>query len=79
MVMQIELESEEDFHEEFLYSLWKGGEINLFELEAERQMHGLSTMHIRRNEHLSDDQMKQQLAGELLNRTDYVRKKGRIE
>jgi len=79
MITHIELETEQDYHEEFLYSLYKGGVINIFELEAERQMHGLSTVHIRRNEHLSDDQMKQQLAGELMNRTDYVKKKGRIE
>ncbi len=79
MITQIELETEQDYHEAFLYSLYQGGEINLFELEAERQMHGLSTMHIRRKDHLSEGQMKQQLAGELMNRTEYVKKKGRIE
>ena len=37
MITHIELETEQDYHEEFLYSLYQGGEINLFELEAERQ------------------------------------------
>lgn len=36
-------------------------------------------MHIRRNGHLSDGQMKQQLAGELMNREELKKKKGRIE
>ena len=79
MIEQLELQTEEDFHEEFLYSLWQGGEINLFELEAERQMHGLSTVHIRRNEHISENKKKQQLAVELMKRENYIKRKGRIE
>jgi len=42
-------------------------------------MNGLSTVHIRRNEHLSASQMKQQLAVELINREELKKKKGRIE
>lgn len=79
MITHIELETEQDYHEEFLYSLYQGGEINLFELEAERQMHGLSTMHIRRNEHISNSKKQQQLAGELMTRDIYRKKKGKIE
>lgn len=79
MLNHIELETEQDYHEEFLYSLYQGGVINIFELEAERQVHGLSTVHIRRNEYLSDSQMKQQLAGELMNREELKKNKGRIE
>jgi len=77
--MQIELKTEEEYHEDFLYSLWREGEINIFELEAERQMHGLSTVHIRRNEYISEEQKKQQLAGELMNRENYIKRKGKIE
>ena len=59
MITELELETEQDYHEEFLYSLYQGGEINLFELEAERQMHGLSTVHIRRKTYLSSEKKQQ--------------------
>lgn len=39
----------------------------------------MSTMHIRRNEHISDAQMKQQLADELMNRGNFIKRKGKIE
>ena len=61
MIKHFEIETEQDRHEEFLYSLWEGGEINLFELEAERQLNGLSTMHIRGNEGISQKVKEQRL------------------
>ena len=79
MNQYIELETEEECHEEFLYSLWQGGEINLFELEAERQLHGLSTKHIRRKLHKNIEIKNRQLTGELMNRTNYQKQKGKLE
>jgi hypothetical protein len=79
MITQIELETPEEHHEKFLYSLWQGGVINEFELEAERQKHGLSTVHIRRKDYLSNIQKQKQLARSLMSRKHYHRKKGRIE
>jgi len=76
---EINLQTEEELHEELLYSLWQGGAINLFELEAERQCYGLSTMHIRRKDYLFEEDMNKQLAGELMNRTHYQQKKGKVE
>ncbi len=46
-------ESPEELHEELLYSLYQGGVINDFELEAQRQKYGLSTVHIRRKDYLT--------------------------
>ncbi len=77
--MELNLETPEEQHEEFLYSLHQGGVINDFELEAERQKHGLSTIHIRRKDYLTTAEMNQQLAGELMNRQSLSKKKGRIE
>ena len=72
-------ESPEELHEELLYSLWQGSVINDFELEAERQKYGLSTVHIRRKDYLTESQKQQQLAGELMNRQHLSKKRGRIE
>jgi hypothetical protein len=79
MVKDLVIETPEDCHEEFLYSLHREGVINDFELEAERQMSGLSTMHIRRKHYLSGKEKSKQLASELMNRTDYHKQKGKIE
>ncbi len=72
-------ESTEELHEELLYSLYQGGVINDFELEAERQRHGLSTIHIRRKDYLTQSEMNKQLAGELMNRQHYSKTKPRYK
>lgn len=79
MVKDFLIETPEDCQEEFLYSLHRGGVINNFELEAERQLSGLSTMHIRRKSYLTDQERAEQLTSELMNRTDYHQQKGKIE
>jgi len=79
MIKQFELETPEEKHEEFLYSLLQGGVINDFELEAERQRHGLSTVHIRRKDYLSITKKQKQLARELMHRRYLNKKRGRIE
>ena len=79
MIKQFEIETPEEHHEEFLYSLLQGDVINDFELEAERQRHGLSTVHIRRKDYLSNTQKQKQLARELMYRQYLQKKRGRIE
>jgi hypothetical protein len=79
MARYFEVETPEECHEEFLYSLHREGVINDFELEAERQMSGLSTMHIRRKHYLSEKERAKQLTNELMNRTGYQKQRGKIE
>lgn len=79
MTRIFEVETPEEYHEQFLDSLNQGGLINDFELDAERQIAGLSTMHIRRKHYLSEDERLDQLSAELMNRPYLSKRKGKIE
>lgn len=76
---QLVNQTEEELHEEFIYSLWNGEEINYFEMEAKRQVTGLSTLHIRRKDYLTQDEKERQLSAGVMNSVYYQKRKGKIE